>query len=146
MRIGNLIQAAFAAVASFLVSLPQAYLALIAAMGADILIGVLRAAARRELVSDIAFVGMLKKSAMLIVVALSALMGRFLQVGIPGVSLPLGEAVAIFFAISEALSVLENAAALGLPVPGFLRAALEARSPEKFPEKFDDGGPHEAPG
>lgn len=48
----------------------------------------------------------------------------------PLVGVPLGEAVAGFYAAHELLSVLQNADRAGLPVPQVLRDALAKLSPE----------------
>jgi len=131
-RIVDAVQVVIAAVAAWFVSLPGAFQALVFAMLFDIASGMLRAAKERQLNSDIAFVGMLKKSAIVIVVAMAAVIGHQLGLQVAGIQLPIGEATAIFFAIQESLSVLENAAALGVPIPDFLRQALRERAPDKF--------------
>ncbi|WP_322510724.1 phage holin family protein [Chloroflexus sp.] len=132
MRIPDWVHTVFAIVAGFLLTLPSAYAALLAAMVADIVMGLLRAAVQGRVSSRASFRGMVRKAAILVLVAMSALLGRWLGVETAGIEAPIGQAVAVFFTVTEAISVLENAAAIGVPVPRFLRNALEMRSPDKF--------------
>jgi phage-related holin len=66
---------------------------------------------------------MARKAAVLILVGAALLLELELG-GRMGLSIPLGEAVAGFYAAHELLSIIENSTALGLPVPNVLRQAL----------------------
>jgi toxin secretion/phage lysis holin len=132
MNLEKWIAAALAAVLAFFVSLPAVYWALIGAMALDIVIGTLHAASEGRISSWVAFVGVTKKAAVLIVVGLAALIGHTLAAMIPtDVNIPLGQAVALFYVAGEAISVLEHAAAMGVPVPAFLRRILEGWKEER---------------
>ncbi|MCW5939898.1 MAG: phage holin family protein [Fimbriimonadaceae bacterium] len=91
--------------------------ALLVLMACDVLMGLLIAFGRKEVSSSVSRVGMARKAAVLLVVAVAYLVETYVQT-------PVGLATAAFFALTEALSVVENAARLGVPIPGFLRAAL----------------------
>jgi toxin secretion/phage lysis holin len=111
-----------AAVASFWASLPFMFQLLIVLMAADIATGIAAAVATKELSSDTSFRGIAKKAIILIVVAVAGWLEPVAQV-------PIGQAVAGFYAAHEGISLLENAAKAGLPVPKFLKAALLKLAP-----------------
>lgn len=85
-------------------------------MVADVVTGVLVALNRGELSSSASFKGMTKKAAALVLFGLAWFAETELALGFP-----LAEVVAGFYCATEALSIFENAAALGLPVPQQLR-------------------------
>lgn len=70
--------------------------------------------------SQISFAGLTRKIFVLILVGLAVALDRAL--GTPGV---LRLAVSMFYTANEGLSILENAAVLGLPLPDVLKRALE---------------------
>ena len=70
--------------------------------------------------SQISFAGLTRKIFVLILVGLAVALDRAL--GTPGV---LRLAVSMFYTANEGLSILENAAVLGLPLPDVLKNALE---------------------
>lgn len=84
----------------------------------DIATGLLRGYALRELSSDVSRRGVARKGIMLLLVA--AAKAAESHVG----GLPLAGAVAGFYLAHEGVSILENAAGAGLPVPQALREAL----------------------
>lgn len=92
--------------------LPTTVHVLIYLMIADVLTGLCRAAYAGQINSNCSFRGMFKKAAMLVLVGLAVALDAKL-----GASLSLGAAVASGFAAVEAISILENARALGLPMP-----------------------------
>ena len=95
--------------------------ALIAFMGLDCISGVLCAVNRRRLSSAVGFKGLCKKALILMLVCAAHLADeRVLNAG--GA---LRGAVICFYISNEALSLFENAAILGLPVPEKLKGALE---------------------
>ncbi len=94
--------------------------ALIGFSVADYLTGLVKAVVRRELHSARAFAGGLKKILIYVVVAVAATLDRVLQIdGIVFRSLVIG-----YYLACEGLSILENVALCGLPLPGKLKAVL----------------------
>ena len=76
----------------------------------------------KHFLSSVAFMGLLKKSIIMLVVLLSVQLDKAL-----GDGTVLFESAATFFYIAnEGLSILENCGLLGVPVPRSLRDALEA--------------------
>lgn len=95
--------------------------ALITAMALDYLTGVTRSVINGDGVnSEKGFKGLLKKSTILYVVILSVLIDRLIGQGWVFRSL-----VCFWYAANEGISVLENVAALGLPIPDQLMNVLE---------------------
>ena len=94
--------------------------ALIALVALDYVTGVICAAANKRLSSEIGFKGLIKKA---VIVALVAAAGVADKV-IPATNQAVRAAVILFYIANEAISILENAAELGLPVPEKLKAVL----------------------
>ncbi len=92
--------------------------ALLIAMGIDMMTGFICAFREKTLSSETGFVGIGKKVLILLIVGLAHMMDE----SIGGSALR--SAVLGFYISNEGLSVLENAARLGLPVPGKLKDAL----------------------
>ena len=121
------------AVLSFFTGLPPLLLALLATMTLDYATGLLCALMGRSmktenggLSSGAAFFGLMKKALILGVVALSALLDFAVQSG-AGVSFSaVTGASCLWFIAAEGLSIVENAAGMGVPIPEALRGALEA--------------------
>ena len=96
--------------------------ALVALMVLDYITGVSAAFSANRLNSKIGLRGIIRKVTMLLVV----MMAGFLDLGL-GLQEPLLRTVVImFFIANEGLSMLENAAAIGVPIPKRLVEALEA--------------------
>ena len=113
--------AAIAALATFLWGSPDAWLkALIALVVLDYATGVVAAILKKNVSSKAGFHGILKKILFFVVVAVAHIIDTATQLG--GV---LRSAVIGFLAANEGISVLENAARCGLPVPKKLLDALE---------------------
>jgi toxin secretion/phage lysis holin len=93
--------------------------ALIAFMVLDYVTGLLSAWASRTISSAVGFRGIAKKVMLLGVVAVAFIIGD-----VTGGNLPLRELTIMFFIANEGLSILENAAAAGLPLPAKLKEAL----------------------
>ncbi len=133
--------AAFAFVAGLLGGWDATLKVLCGAMAADFVTGLLVAKHGKSdktesglLSSGAAFLGLTKKAVMLILVGFSAAADRALDA--PGV---LRTAVSMFYIANEGLSLLENAALLGLPLPKALKAALEAMQ-DKAEKPPDEAG------
>jgi toxin secretion/phage lysis holin len=125
----NAVLAAFAAVggiAAYLFGPWDALLvALLAAIVLDYLTGVAVAAVQRTLSSAVGWRGLLKKAVILLIVCLGTLLDRLLEDSNGAVR----AAVCLFYIANEGLSVLENAGALGLPLPETLKRALARLQP-----------------
>jgi len=122
--IGFYIKLIAGALAALWGGLPVLVQVLIVLMAMDIATGMLSAFVNRELSSDVSWRGMARKAIILLVVAC----GVWIE---PAVGLPIGAAVAGFYAAHEGLSILENVTRAGLPVPQVLRDALRKLSPEE---------------
>ena len=112
--------AAGGAAACFLGGMDGLVIALITLMGLDYLSGVLCALAERKLSSAVGFRGIARKMFILMLVGIAGLLDRH----VTGTGSALRAAVICFYLSNEALSLLENAARIGLPVPARLREAL----------------------
>lgn len=121
-NVTNPVKLVFAALAAFWLSLPAVFAILVVVSLADIVSGVLAAAISGRLSSDASLKGMAKKAMIFLLVGVSVALESY--PGVPALGLPLGQLVAGFFVAHEALSLLENAAEIGVPIPPFLRSAL----------------------
>lgn len=117
------VKLAAGALAALWGGLPVLVQVLVILMALDIATGLLAAFVNRELSSDVSFRGVARKAIVLLVVAGTAWIE-------PAVGLPVGQAVAGFYAAHEGLSLIENVTRAGLPVPQVLRDALRKLSPE----------------
>ncbi len=94
--------------------------ALIALVALDYVTGVICAAANKRLSSEIGFKGLIKKAVIFALVAVAGVADKV----IPATNQAIRAAVILFYIANEAISILENAAELGLPVPEKLKAIL----------------------
>lgn len=95
--------------------------ALILFVAADYVTGVMCAAVDKRLSSEIGFKGICKKALIFVLVGLA----NILDVQIIGTGSVLRTAVIFFYISNEGVSLLENAAHLGLPVPEKLKDILQ---------------------
>jgi toxin secretion/phage lysis holin len=95
--------------------------ALIAFVVVDYITGALRAIVEKRLSSRIGARGIAKKATIFLVVGIGHLIDTYL---LAGEGSPLRTAVIFFYIANEGVSLLENATAIGLPVPGKLKDAL----------------------
>ena len=95
--------------------------ALILFVAADYVTGVMCAAVDKRLSSEIGFKGICKKVLIFVLVGLA----NILDVQIIGTGCVLRTAVIFFYISNEGVSLLENAAHLGLPVPEKLKDILQ---------------------
>ncbi len=120
------------AIVSFFTGLPPIIWVLIAVMTIDYLTGIICGMMGRSpntenggVSSKMAFKGLLKKALIILVVLLAALLDKAVAMG-AGIEF---EAVAgftcLWFIASEGFSILENAASMGIQIPGILKQALE---------------------
>ena len=113
-------------------------IALIVLMALDDISGVMCAIEDKKLSSAVGFKGIAKKVLILMLVGVA----NILDTNVVGGAAVLRGAVICFYLSNEGLSLLENAAYLGLPVPDKLReilAQLHNRS-EKEKDQTDEGG------
>ena len=94
--------------------------ALVAFVAVDYVTGVLCAVADRKLSSEVGFKGIAKKVLIFLLVG----MANILDVQVIGSGSVLRTAVIFFYISNEGVSLLENAARLGLPVPEKLKDVL----------------------
>lgn len=92
----------------------------------DVACGVMLALARKTLSSSMSFRGMAKKGTMLILLGLSSAIEPFAN------GVPLLGPTALYFIVTEAISILEHAGALGVPLPPVLLEALAKLREQKI--------------
>ena len=95
--------------------------ALIAFVVIDYITGVMRAIANHTLSSEVGFKGICRKVLILLLVGIA----NILDIHIIGSGSVLRTAVILFYMSNEGVSLLENAAHLGLPVPEKIKTVLE---------------------
>ena len=121
----NMIQMVFAAVGGwlgyYLGGCDGLLLALVAFAAADCLTGVMCAVSDRKLSSNVGFKGICRKVLIFLLVGIA----NILDVHVIGTGSVLRTAVIFFYISNEGVSLLENAAHLGLPVPEKIKAVLE---------------------
>ena len=107
-------------IGEFLGSFDDLLYALIAFVVADYITGVLKAIAEKNLSSAIGFKGICKKVCIFTLVGVA----KVLDVHIIGSGCVLRSAVIFFYISNEGISIIENAARMGLPVPQQLQNTL----------------------
>lgn len=121
----NTIQLAFAAVGGwlgyFLGGCDGLLYALLAFVVIDYITGVMCAIADKTLSSEVGFKGICRKVLILLLVGIA----NVLDVQVIGTGSVLRTAVIFFYISNEGVSLLENAAHLGLPVPEKIKTVLE---------------------
>ena len=121
----NTIQLAFAAVGGwlgyFLGGCDGLLYALIAFVVIDYITGVMCAISDKTLSSEVGFKGICRKVLIFLLVGI----GNIIDVQVLGSPGVLRTAVIFFYLSNEGVSLLENAAHLGLPIPAKLKEVLE---------------------
>ena len=114
-------------------------IALIIFMVLDYITGVMVAVVDKKLSSSVGAKGLMKKMVTIMLVGVA----NVVDTHVIGTGSALRGAVICFYLSNEGLSLLENAAYLGLPIPEKLRTILaqlhEREKKEAEPEKEDDG-------
>ena len=131
-KVGELLAAVGGAVVSFFVQMPPLVWILIAVMTIDYVTGLIVAALGRStktengyVSSHAAFIGLLKKACILLVVLMASLLDMAVTNG-TGIQIEaVVGATCLWFIASEGFSVLENMAVMGVPVPKILLKVLE---------------------
>ena len=95
--------------------------ALLAFVAADYITGVMCAVADKKLSSAVGFKGICRKVLIFVLVGI----GHILDTQVIGTGSVLRTAVIFFYLSNEGVSLMENAAHLGLPVPAKLKNVLE---------------------
>lgn len=120
------------AVISFFTGLPVIMWVLVGMMTLDYVTGIITGALGvsnktegGKLSSRAAFEGLVKKGVVLLVVLLAVLIDLAVANSAGVTFNAVTGATCLWFIASEGVSVLENAAELGVPIPGTLRKALE---------------------
>ena len=121
----NTIQLAFAAVGGwlgyFLGGCDGLLYALIAFVAIDYITGVMCAISDKTLSSEVGFKGICRKVLIFLLVGI----GNIVDAQVIGSGGVMRTAVIFFYLSNEGISLIENAAHLGLPVPDKLKAVLE---------------------
>lgn len=121
----NTIQLVFAAVGGwlgyFLGGCDGLLYALIAFVAIDYITGVMCAISEKTLSSEVGFKGICRKVLIFLLVGI----GHIVDAQVIGSGGVLRTAVIFFYLSNEGVSLIENAAHLGLPVPDKLKAVLE---------------------
>lgn len=94
--------------------------ALIAFMALDYITGVIVAVIEKRLSSEVGFRGLAKKFLILVFVAVGHISDTYILGGTPAAM----SAVMLFYIANEGISIVENASALGLPVPQKIKNVL----------------------
>jgi len=135
--IWNAVQGGAAAVGAFIGwfvgGIDGALYALIAFTVADYITGVFAAFIRKELSSEVGAKGIIKKLTIYIIVGI----GHLADVYLLGGGMALRTALVFFYAANELVSLIENSAVIGLPIPQVLKDAL-AQVKKKSGETGDD--------
>ena len=131
-KVVELLSAAGGAIASFFVGMPPLVYILIAVMSIDYVTGLICGAMGKSektetgyLKSNTAFIGLLKKACILLVVLLASLLDMAVSAGAGIQFEAVMGATCLWFIASEGLSILENVARMGVPVPKILLKLLE---------------------
>lgn len=140
------------AIVSFFVTMPPLVWILIAVMSIDYITGLICGAMGKSektengyLKSHEAFKGLLKKALILLVVLLAALLDMAVSNGAGIQFEAVMGATCLWFIASEGLSILENVARMGVPVPKILLKLLEIMkskgdAQDEKPEEEADAG------
>lgn len=116
------IAAAAALVFGWFGDLPSVIHILLIVMFIDVLTGIAQAFIVKNVDSGVAYNGIAKKAVTLGIVALTYVVAS--QIIGPSGGAPIGQTVAGFYVAVEVISILEKADKVGIPIPEFLRAAL----------------------
>lgn len=106
-------------VTSFWLGIPLSVQILVICMGLDFATGLLVGFIRQELASHRSFVGISKKVLILILVAVAHLISEALKM-----PFDLGVGVAVAYIVNEVISITENCANAGVPIPPVLLDVL----------------------
>ena len=144
-KVLEILSAIGGAIASFFINMPPLVWILLAVMTMDFITGLICGAMGRSkktetgyLASHAAFEGLMRKVLIIFVVLLAAALDAAVSKGAGIQFEAVVGATCLWFIASEGLSILENCASMGVPVPKILLKLLEIMK-----QKGD--GPEEAP-
>lgn len=147
-RIIEALAAALGAVLSFFSGLPPIIWILLAVMSLDYITGLICGAMGKSpktengyLESKAAFTGLLKKALIIFIVLLAGLLDRAVTLSAGIEFEAVSGATCLWFIASEGISVLENAAAMGIPIPQILLRMLELFRSKGGDQKSDQKPP-----
>lgn len=131
-KVTELLAAVGGAIVSFFVQMPPLVWILIAVMTIDYVTGLICAALGKSqktengyIASNQAFIGLLKKALILLVVLLASLLDMAVSKGAGIQFEAVMGATCLWFIASEGFSILENVALMGVPVPKIMLKLLE---------------------
>ena len=131
-KVSEILAAIGGAIASFFINMPPLVWILIAVMTIDYITGLICGAMGKSnktengyLESHAALKGLLKKGLIILVVLLAALLDQAVSAGAGIQFEAVMGATCLWFIASEGLSILENVAMMGVPVPKILLQLLE---------------------
>ena len=136
-RVQTVLACAGGVIGGFLGGVDGMLITLLVLMAIDYVTGVMIAILRKQLSSSIGFKGLFKKVLILCLVGVA----NVLDVNVLGGSGAIRGMVICFYISNEGVSVLENAATVGLPVPGKLKDVLvqiHSKSGESTDEEEQD--------
>ena len=122
--------AALGALCSYALQLVIPVLVLVAVMLLDYVTGMAKAYSSGQLSSRIGLLGILKKLGYLVIVEVAGVVAWLIRYGLASVGVEfkaeflIAVIVIVWLVINELISILENVAALGGPVPEFLRKLI----------------------
>ncbi len=132
------VQAAITAIGGwlgyFLGGVDGLMIALIVMMALDYITGIMCAIVDKKLSSAVGFKGICKKALILMLVGVA----NIIDIHVVGTGSALRGAVICFYMSNEGLSLLENAAYLGLPIPDKLRNILSQLHERSKKESTDE--------
>ena len=131
-KVPEILAAVGGAIASFFVNMPPLVWILIAVMTIDFITGLICGAMGKSdktengyIASRQAFIGLMKKALILLVVLLASLLDMAVSHGAGIEFSAVMGATCLWFIASEGFSILENVAVMGIPVPKILLKLLE---------------------
>ena len=122
------------AIGYFIGGMDGLMIALLVLMGIDYITGVMCAITDKKLSSKIGFIGICRKVLILLMVGIA----NILDVNIIQTGSMLRSATLFFYISNEGVSVLENAAKLGLPIPKKIKDVLEQLHDKSEKDESED--------
>lgn len=146
----NLLQgvtaAAFAAVGTYFRQLGFPFVLFVAVMALDYASGMAKAWYQHSLSSKVGVKGFVKKICYMLAVAVAVVVDFVIQLAAEQTSIDLtgcffcATLVLIWFILNECLSILENVASIGVPVPEFLLRLIKRLKAGAEPKEEKDDG------